>query len=241
MLVHMLRSNPEIICHGEVFNYRSIGGMVGTYNLLRKSVEHDKALLYLYRSDPRTFLYKIVFDSQEKRIAGFKIKTDEIFRWPYRHLRSALRNDTDIKVVHLYRANLIDQFISLKVVNDQTGVTLIHSEEKRPNVRPFNANVREFQTFLKNILRREQKSLDLYSGHRSFSISYEEAVSADAGALNNMQHFLGVTPKPLETTTLKILNQPTSEILLNYQEIKDIYQESNAQRPIKLRADELQN
>ncbi|MCH1579245.1 MAG: hypothetical protein L7S55_00960, partial [Luminiphilus sp.] len=108
-------------------------------------------------------------------------------------------------------------------------------------VRPFNANVREFQAFLKNVLRREQKSLDLYSGHRSFSISYEEAVGADAGALNEMQHFLGVTPKPLETTTLKILNQPTSEILLNYQEIKDIYQESNAQRPIKLRADELQN
>ena len=67
MLVYMLRSNPEIICHGEVFNYRSIGGMVGTYNLLRKSVEHDKALLDLYRSDPRTFLYKIVFDSQEKK------------------------------------------------------------------------------------------------------------------------------------------------------------------------------
>ena len=62
MLVHMLRSNPEIMCHGEVFNYRNIGGLMGSYNSLRESAEHDKALLDLYRKDPNTFLYKVVFD-----------------------------------------------------------------------------------------------------------------------------------------------------------------------------------
>ena len=134
MLVHMLRSNPEIICHGEVFNYRNIGGLAGRYNSLRKSVEHDKALLGLYRRDPNTFLYKVVFDSQERKIAGFKIKTDEIFRRPYSGLRRLLQKDTDIKVLHLYRADLIGQFVSLKVVHDQTGLTLIHSEEQRPSV-----------------------------------------------------------------------------------------------------------
>ncbi len=36
MLVHILRSNPEIMCHGEVFNYRNIGGLMGSYNSLRE-------------------------------------------------------------------------------------------------------------------------------------------------------------------------------------------------------------
>ena len=234
MLVHMLRSNPEIMCHGEVFDYRNIGGLMGAYNLLRESPKHDKALLDLYRTDPSTFLYKIVFDSQDKRIAGFKIKTDEIFRRPYKRLRELLRNDTDIKVLHLYRADLVAQFVSLKVVHDQTGVTLIHSDEERPNVKPFNADVREFQAFLKDVFRREQKSLQLYGAHRSFTISYEEAVETDTAKLQNMQVFLGVNPKPLETTTLKILNHPTLELLLNYQEIEEVYQDSAAQRPINL-------
>lgn len=234
MLVHMLRSNPEIICHGEVFNYQSIGGLAGSYNLLRKSSEYDKALLTLYRTDPATFLYKVVFDTQEKKIAGFKIKTDEIFRRPYRRLRRLLQNDTDIKVLHLYRADLVAQFVSLKVVNDQTGVTLIHNNEDRPDVKPFNADVREFKAFVRDVFRREQKSLDLYRAHRGFVISYEEAVRADAASLQNMQDFLGVSPRLLETTTVKILNHPTEETLLNYQEIKEIYQDIDTQRPIKL-------
>ena len=237
MLVHMLRSNPEIMCHGEVFNYRNIGGLAGRYNSLRKSVEHNEALLDLYRRDPNTFLYKVVFDSQERKIAGFKIKTDEIFRRPYSRLRRLLKKDTDIKVLHLYRADLIGQFVSLKVVHDQTGVTLIHSDDQRPTVKPFTADAREFQAFLKDVFRREQKSLDLYGAHRSFMISYEEAIEADAATLQDMQLFLGVNPKPLETTTVKILNHPTSETLLNYQEIEDIYQDVAMKRPIKLFAD----
>ena len=237
MLVHMLRSNPEIMCHGEVFNYRNIGGLMGSYNSLRESAEHDKALLDLYRKDPNTFLYKVVFDTQDKRIAGFKIKTDEIFSRPYSRLRRLLKKDTDIKVLHLYRADLIGQFVSLKVVHDQTGVTLIHSDEQRPTVKPFTADAREFQAFLKDVFRREQKSLDLYGAHRSFTISYEEAVKADPAKLQNMQLFLGVNPKPLETTTVKILNHPTSETLLNYQEIKEIYQDIAVKRPITLLAD----
>ena len=36
MLVHILLSNPEIMCHGEVFNYRNIGGLMGSYNSLRE-------------------------------------------------------------------------------------------------------------------------------------------------------------------------------------------------------------
>lgn len=239
MLVHMLRSNPEIICHGEVFNYGSIGGLAGAYNSLRESPEHDKALLSLYRSDPAAFLYKVVFDNQEKKIAGFKIKTDEIFRRPYKRLRELLRNDTDIKVLHLYRSDLIAQFVSLKVVHDQTGVTLIHNDEDRPTVKSFNADVREFKAFVKNVFRREQKSLDLYRAHRSFVISYEEAVRADTACLQNMQDFLGVSPRALETTTVKILNYPTAETLLNYQEIEEVFHDVATQRPVKLLAQSL--
>ena len=123
------------------------------------------------------------------------------------------------------------------MVHDQTGVTLIHSDEQRPTVKPFTADAREFQAFLKDVFKREQKSLDLYGAHRSFTISYEEAVTADPETLQNMQLFLGVNPKPLETTTVKILNHPTSETLLNYQEIEEIYQDIAVKRPITLLAD----
>src|SRR5438270_11690896 len=80
MLVHLLRSHPEICSHDEVFSSTgTIGGMTGTY-LIKCRVEAD-FVQYLSAEkdrDPIKFLYKIVLDLQGKKAFGFKLKHYEL-------------------------------------------------------------------------------------------------------------------------------------------------------------------
>ncbi len=232
MLVHMLRSNPQIVAHGEVFNYGTIGALAGEYGQRRQCSAYEEKLEKLYRSDPKAFLYDIVFETQHRSCAGFKIKTDELFRWRYRYLRKLLARDNEIKVVHLYRKDLISQFVSWKVVNQQTGVTLIHRAEERPKVQPFRASTAAFRLFLRRVFKREALSLKLYQKHRSFVIAYEEAAAASNDVLRNLQVFLGVKPQELEQATVKILTRPATDLLLNFNEIKAIFDDAHAARPM---------
>src|SRR5205814_3731280 len=73
MLVHLLRSHPELCSHCEVFSPKRITGITGSY--LKKSREQADFIERLSRerdSDPIKFLYKIVLDLQVKKAVGFK-------------------------------------------------------------------------------------------------------------------------------------------------------------------------
>jgi hypothetical protein len=79
MLVHLLRSHPEICAHDEVFSPDKVRGLSGKY--LQRSREEPGFIEWLsaerYR-DPIRFLYKFVLDPDGKKAVGFKLKHDEL-------------------------------------------------------------------------------------------------------------------------------------------------------------------
>ena len=90
MLVHLLRSHPDICSHDEVFATAGIlGGMTGTY-LIKRREEPDFAerMAAIKDREPIKFLYKIVLDLQGKKAACFKLKHDELARPEYKVLRN---------------------------------------------------------------------------------------------------------------------------------------------------------
>src|SRR5690606_41108644 len=65
MLLHLLRSNPQVMCHGEVFGRDGLGHIAGEYDAKRRDDDEVGARLQEYRErDPAAFLYDIVFDPQ---------------------------------------------------------------------------------------------------------------------------------------------------------------------------------
>jgi hypothetical protein len=61
MLVHLLRSHPDIISHDEVFSSGTLGGTTGTY-LIKRREEPDFAerMAAIRDRDSIKFLYKII-------------------------------------------------------------------------------------------------------------------------------------------------------------------------------------
>lgn len=233
MLVHMLRTNPAVLCHGEVYTGEEIGTLTGRYAEMRAIADSWEQLTHCYLQDPERFFYFYLFDLQGKSAAGFKFKTSELFDPRYARTAELLALNTHIKVLHLYRADMVAQYVSHQIVLHQTGLTVITRAEDRPAIKPFALDPNDFATYVADVFKREQASLDFYAKHRGHFLSYEELVAHEDGVLNALQEFIGVPPVRLSKKTEKIVVQELSEIVLNLGEIRDLYVQLSKQRPIQ--------
>lgn len=217
-LVHLLRSNPEILCHGEVIDLSKVGAMVGSYAQKRnKSIEFESALHQKLIESPERFIYDNIFDSQDRKVVGFKFKTDELFDPSYSRYKDVLGFDQDIKVIHLVRKSLLDQYISHQVVLNQTGVTLLHSDAETPQIRPFTCDVDHVVAYFEDVLQRESRAREFFANHRDISVSFEGLQGEESEDRKAVQVFLGVTVRPLATPTKKIIKDSRG-LLINLDE-----------------------
>ncbi|MBA4783785.1 MAG: hypothetical protein H2045_11280 [Rhizobiales bacterium] len=192
----------------------------GSYNRKRKAdPEYEAKLGREMMERPERFIQSILFDSQDRKISGFKFKTDEAFNPDFRAYTDALVGDTDIKVIHLMRRNLVDQYISHWMVLNQTGVTLIHSEDQRPKMQPFKADIDHAIEYCREVVAREKQSIELYGGHRSIKVVYENLVEKDEHRAETL-NFLGVPIRPLETGIKKIIKDSRA-LVLNFDDLVD--------------------
>ena len=113
MLVHLLRSHPDICSHDEVLSPGTLGGITGNY-LIKRRAEPDFAerMAAIRDRDPIKFLYKIVLDLQGKKAVCFKLKHDELVRPEYKVLRDEIVSDRDFRIIHLRRENLLRRYLS---------------------------------------------------------------------------------------------------------------------------------
>ena len=120
MLMNALRSSPAIQCFGEVFSLRVPYIHYVTYGYDRNS-EEDIALR---ARSPVQFLHERIYCEHPKaiRAVGFKLTND----WGLQgmlleELLDHLRNDTELRVIHLKRRNLVRLLVSLKMA-EHTGL-----------------------------------------------------------------------------------------------------------------------
>jgi LPS sulfotransferase NodH len=225
MLVHLLRSHPEICSHSEVFSPNRIVGITGTY--LKKSREQPDFLEGLLRErerDPVKFLYKIVLDLQGKKIVGFKLKHDELVLPEYKVLRDEIANDLDFRIIHLRRENLLRRFLSHYVANRITHTTFrVQGQPPIAEVPPVRLDPIECQRDFETTLKRQAEFRELFIRHRSFSLSYEEMVAGDAEKMAGMLSFLGVSQRELTTTTRKLGNDDLRSTIANFEELRSYF------------------
>lgn len=208
MLLHLLRSNPQVMCHGEVFGRDGLGHIAGDYAARRRADPEATAQLTAYRERaPASFLYDIVFDGQGRRVVGFKFKTDEAFDERFADIQDIIRDDLDIKIVQLRRRNVLDQFISHQVVLNQTGVTWIGQGDERPRIESFRVDVREAVSYVLDVVRREEEVPRVYEGHRRMLVDYEDLVDPSHPVRGELQAFLDIEAQELTTPTRKIIDR----------------------------------
>jgi hypothetical protein len=221
MLVHLLRSHPEICSHSEVFTPNRITGLTGVY--LRKSREQVDFVDRLSRErdrEPIKFLYKIALDAQGRKVVGFKLKHDELVLPEYKALRDEIAADLDFRIIHLHRKNLLRRFLSHYVVNRVTHTMLAVEGQCIPEVPPVRLDPLECERDFETTLRRDAEFRELFARHRSFSLSYEEMVARVPEKMAALLNFLGVSPRELTTTTKRLGNNSLRSAIVNFDELR---------------------
>jgi LPS sulfotransferase NodH len=222
MLVHLLRSHPEICSHGELFTPNRITGITGTY--LQKSREQADFLDRLSRErnrDPIKFLYKIALDPQGRKVVGFKLKHDELVLPEFKALRDEIAGDVDFRIIHLRRENLLRRYLSWYVANHVTHTTLAVGSQTIPEAPSVRLDPVECQQDFERTLQRDAEFRKLFARHRCFSLSYEELVACDhQEKMAALLNFLGVSPRKLTTTTKKMGDNDLRRAIANFDELR---------------------
>lgn len=218
MLVHLLNSHPRIRCHDEPFGAPKVGNIVGRVARARKAEPSwEEPLARMRERDVVRFVYDLLFDAADVEAVGFKFKADESLQRRHRRVTRALRADTDIKVCHLRRRNLLAQYVSHRIVVEQTGVTLSRQGDARPEIRPLTLEPARAVRAIRAIERRFSRSASLFASHRSHSVDYEDLGDPEVHA--GLCEFLGVEPRPLSTPTQKIVDRPLASLVTNFDQV----------------------
>lgn len=220
LLETSLLSHPDIQSHGEVYDPNRVNSLRGRYSALLKD-DVQRAALTKYRDANQTaFLYKYVFDAQGKKAVGLKLKHEELFLPKFGETREAIRKDTDIKVIHLRRENLFARFVSWWLAAKVTGVTEIHSEEKRPEITSVVIPIRDCHMDFDRSAARYDFFRKMYKDHPSLEVTYETLAGPDQKAeFARVQEFLGVAPQELTSKLRKVVTKDLRQIVENYDEL----------------------
>lgn len=214
----LLNSHSQIITFGELFrSYDSIGW---------EFPDHDQYLQYrslisLMQNDPVRFLEKKVFKKFPKQIsaAGFKLfyyHAQDDFR---KILWSYLKDQKDLKIIHLTRNNTLRIVLSLKKAFKTDKWTNISgdAEEKLAISLDYEECLKEF------IWSHEvKKQYDTYfENHPMIEVFYENLCNNYEGEIKRIQKFLGVPYETVKPSTFKQSTEPLSESISNYFELKE--------------------
>ncbi len=220
MLVRLLRCNPALLVHGEVWGDKmaSLTGPVG-----KRAQEDPAAFAELERERfvrPEKVLYKYFFYSPGRKGVGFKLKYDEMVQPRWHEVRALVERDCDIKVIFLHRENLLERYVSHQVVMKQTGVTNVKSGGAVPKVMPFRVDLQDCLADLAQTRRRTEEFRRAFAGHRTIETSYERLVRAAQAETDGLFAFLGVDSAPVAMGTEKIVRAPLTELIINYAEVE---------------------
>jgi len=222
MLVHLLRSHPDIISHDEVFSPAgTLGGMAGTYLIKRRGNQAFTDRMAAEKDrNPIKFLYKIVLDLQGRKAVCFKLKHDELVRPDYKALRDEIVNDRDFRIIHLRRENLLARYVSHYIANNVTRVTFAVQGQSVPQLQSVVLEASTIEKDFQTILGREREFAELFAQHPGFHISYEEMITPGSEKLQCLLDFMGVPRRELTTTTQKLGSSDLRRVIANFDELR---------------------
>jgi LPS sulfotransferase NodH len=138
-----------------------------------------------------------------------------------RDIISLLASRQNVRVVHLYRDNLLRNLVSLKIA-ENTGQYTMWKEQQKMEVekRKIYLPIEECKSQLVEMEEQSCHCRQLFQNHDILPISYESLVNHPNNALSRVQEFLQVKTHKLRSLLLKQNPEPLTELISNYDEIK---------------------
>ena len=218
MLSTLLNSHPRVLCHGEIL--AAPHESAGPYHELRQQGTDIDEWLRGYRQEhPEAYLYDVCFNPAGHQSVGFKLKLEESLAEAYKSFSDLLAADTDIKIIHLQRRNILDKYVSLQMTK-QSGVFSIRASSQRPKLSPFAIDIPDFIAYVRKDRQRYETAFELFKDHPCLHVTYEELCESRPDALAKVQDFLELPQADLATMMVKVIRKNT-DLVLNLDEVRE--------------------
>lgn len=231
-IANTLNLHPEVVNFGEV-----LGEWTMPYRVYKKfsllGISNRKYIEFIFNS-PFIFysaqLISLISHYRRGVPANFKnrgkVKSigvkDFSFLIQRRNLADWLINDKSIKVIYLYRENLLKRYLSL-VMMERTGVV---KSEKNMQSLSVNIDINDMLSELdlyKTQRDYEEQIIERIQEDRVVRLCYEEYFSSEkkmASENNKIFDFLGVAPIKSKSSHKKINSDNLAALIENFEEVK---------------------
>jgi len=214
-LMQSLRSHPQIIAFGELFQIRRIGFNTPGFD------NDSKALMRFRNRRPRDFLEWVLrrgYD-QAVRAVGFKVHYNHLERPPLDLARAHLAALPGLRVLHLKRRNLLRAYLST-VVMSITRVTGIKSATDRQAPPQVTLAPSDCLRYFEHTRQRQTFYDRMFAEHDVSPVIYENLVADYAHETTRIQRFLQVVPTSLKARNLRQEERPLSVAITNYPQLR---------------------
>lgn len=201
LLVGLLKCHPDLECYWEILNREEL-----LQYRLRGASGRSLTNYILARLLPLKPWFPYI---------GFKLFNEQLeyCRLPLGDLLDALHNPP---VIVLYRENLLETFVSLKIAF-KTNVW--YSEDKVHHCS-IEVDWAEFKEYVDMERRRWRRSMSALQRHRAILVSFEELKEKKQESASRLFAFLGVKSElEVKASTIRQNPLPLERKVVNYQEV----------------------
>ena len=217
LLVSLLRSSNNLVVYGEIFRDADKVG----WDLF--TAKDSKKSLKLYLTNPVLFLKNIIFSNYRKKIkaVGFKLFYEHINYNRNSKMVDYLKKQTDIKIIHLKRANFLARHLSLRKAFKTNE--WVNTGKKDIKMKLEIDDCREGFEFLENMYG---KSKEIFKNHQLIEIFYEDLIDDYAKTIKKLSDFLDIDYFQATTHLKKQSEAKLSESIINFTELKQAFKET---------------
>ncbi len=224
MLAHALLAHPQVVPFREIFHGHPQNiefGVPGFQHLKR-----NKRVVEMRNNDPVGFINRYIFRSYPKQVraVGFKLMYKQACSGNQADLRAFLKKDKSIRVIHLKRRDYLAKVLSAQLAHVRktwTHSVATNAKNVPPEPDQFELPFEFCQERFEQIAQLAEHHEEFFSDHPVLEIYYEDLSDDFTGVMGQVESFLGVDSLPLSARTKKLAVKNPSEILTNYNELKE--------------------
>ncbi len=156
------------------------------------------------------------FVKRPGRMTGAKIMTFHLDELPIK-LADLLELLNQPKIIVLYRANILEQFVSFRMAS-QTGVWHVKKPKATP---PIRIDPDECQAFVDRERRMWHENMTVLAGREAHVLSYEYLAARPDAAMCEVFGYLGVEAQTVRTRWVRTNPRPARLKVTNYAQLAD--------------------
>lgn len=215
LLRGLLDAHSQVVAYGELFqNFEQInwGGSVP---------QQGAGILRHFQEQPVRFLEQEIFKrySIETCAVGFKLFYYHAQNDAWKSIWAHLRGQSDLRVLHTKRANILKTHLSWKLANETGRWVKLDAEiRQEPSI---SLSYQEcVEAFTKT--REWENQFDAYfAGQPLLEVVYEDLARDFAGEMKRVWSFLDVPFEAVRPSTHKQAHRPLATTIANYLELKE--------------------